>query len=431
MSTRQGIEIEEVLPESPAGKAGVKAGDVLIKVNGKYVSDVIDYCFFKDEYPLELQFKTGEEKTNAVLLKDERKDPGMALKHFPVKRCRNKCVFCFVAQLPKGLRKTLYVKDEDYRMSFLYGNYITMTNLSEKDRERIASQRLSPLYISVHATDRKIRNHLLGNPDAADILKELAFLRENKVRSHVQVVLCPGINDGDVLKKTLRDLYGFYPYVSSIAVVPVGLTAHRKVKVRPVLADDAEAALRTVLSFQRRFLKKHGDAIAFGADELYIKAGRTSFPALREYGDLPQIENGVGMVPVFINEAKRLKLKEPARKERYLTFTGQSFFPYLKKYLMEKLVKHGYEMTAVPVRNGFFGESVTVTGLLTGRDVVRALAPRANAHDILLVPDAVIREGGDMFLDDLTVSDVGKALGMKSRPFEAAPEGLLRALEGN
>lgn len=430
MSTKQGIEIEEVLHGSPAARAGIRTGDLLVKVNGNTVSDAIDYCFFKDDYPLRLEFETEEKTAKTLLLRDGNKEPGMALRHFPVRRCRNKCIFCFVSQLPKGLRKSLYVKDEDYRMSFLYGNYITMTNLSEKDRERIAGQRLGPLYISVHATDRKVRNYLLGNPEAGDILKELSFLRVNKIRSHVQIVLCPGINDGEVLKKTIRDLYGSYPYVSSIAVVPVGLTAHRKIKMRPVLREDAEKALQIVESFQKRFIKKHGDALVFGADELYIKAGRSAFPFLREYGLLPQIENGVGMVPLFLSEAKRLKPKAPVKRERYLTFTGMSFFPYLKKYLMDKLARSGYRITAAPVENRFFGASVTVTGLLTGRDAVRALAPHANSHDILLVPDTLIKEGGDMFLDDLTVADVGAALGIKAVIFEATPGGFLRMLEG-
>jgi putative radical SAM enzyme (TIGR03279 family) len=428
-----GIEVEEVAAGSPAAKAGVKAGDTLLKVNGNGVSDVIDYCFYKDEYPLRLTFESKEKKPKNILIREENGEPGVALRHFHVRSCRNKCLFCFVSQLPKGLRRTLYVKDEDYRMSFLYGNYITMTNLSQKDRQRIASQRLSPLYISVHATDRKIRNRLLGNPQAEDIMKELSFLKANKIRSHVQIVLCPGINDGEVLKKTIRDLYGFFPYVSSIAIVPVGLTAHRKIKMRPVLPEDAWEALKIIESFQKRFMKKHGQAIVFGADELYIKAASPAlagFPPLSEYGDLPQIENGVGLLPSFLHDAKRLKIKDPFKRGKYLTFTGLSFFPYLKKYLLDKLTKQGCQITVVPVENRFFGTSVTVTGLLTGRDVVRALAPLANSHDILLVPDTGIKEGGDVFLDDLTVADIGSALGIKTRTIEASVKGLSEAIRG-
>lgn len=423
----QGIRIEDVLPGSPAFKAGVSPGDVLLSVNGRRLSDIIDYYFYKGErYPPEFVFR---QSGRLALDVPEGEDAGLAPCHFNVKKCTNRCVFCFVSQLPPGLRKSLYVKDEDYRMSFLYGNYITMTNLTDKDKRRIAAQRLSPLYISVHSTERKLRNHLLGNPNAPDIMKELRLFRDNRLRAHAQIVLCPGLNDGEHLEKTIRDLYGFYPYVSSVAVVPVGLTAHRKKAMRPVGEKEAAEAIEAIGRLQRRFRKKHGDAIIYAADELYIKAG-AELPPLEDYGELPQIENGVGMTALFLSGAKRLRIAAPQRrKARYLTFTGRSFYPYLKTFV-ERLKARGHDITLVPVENRFFGLSVTVTGLITGRDVMGALSEHALAHDILLIPDAATREGGDVFLDDVSAADLEAGLGLKTRIIESTPRGLINALEG-
>ncbi|MBI5203683.1 MAG: DUF512 domain-containing protein, partial [Nitrospirae bacterium] len=354
---------------------------------------------------------------------------GITLKPFKIKRCTNNCIFCFVSQLPKGLRKSLYIKDEDYRMSFLYGNYVTLTNLSAQDKKRIAQQRLGPLYISVHSTNKAIRNALLGNPKAGDVLKELKFLKENKIRMHVQIVLCPGYNDDKELQRTIRDLYGFYPYVSSIAVVPVGITMHRKSRLIGVEKEDALRALDIIDSFQKRFRKKHGVSVVYGADELYIKGG-VNFPALSEYGELPQIENGVGMVPLFISQAKKIKAPQnPEKKKTSLTFTGTSFYPYLKKITDRLLEKEGININVIPVENTFFGKAITVTGLLTGRDVIRELSDKTDGHECLLIPDVVFRDGEDVFLDDISKKDVEDALGIKVKVIESAPEGIMKGME--
>lgn len=430
MRDKQGVVVEEVRPGSPAALAGVEKGDCLVSINSHPVSDSIDCLFYGsagDGQEMRMVLLRGGKRQAALLQMTEGEEPGLELGHFRVKTCRNKCIFCFVAQLPRGLRKTLYVKDEDYRMSFLYGNYITMTNLTARDRKRIAQQRLSPLYISVHSTNKALRNRMLGNPKAGDIMGDLRFLRENKIRMHVQIVLCPGLNDGRELERTIRDLYTLYPYLLSVAVVPVGLTAHRKTDVRPVQREDAEKALTIIDAFQKRFRKKHGDPIVYGADELYIKAGR-AFPPLKDYGDLPQVENGVGMVPLFQSRARRIK---PAKGSgaKYLTFTGVSFHPYLKKFT-DKLEKAGINITALPIENTFFGPSVTVTGLVTGRDVIRTLSDRAGEYDMLLIPDVVLREGKDVFLDNVTVGDVESVAGIKAKVVESTPEGLLREAAG-
>ncbi|MDA8091677.1 MAG: DUF512 domain-containing protein [Nitrospiraceae bacterium] len=430
---KTGVEIESVTAGSLAAKAGISAGDTLISINGNRISDLIDFFFHKDDCALEMEFR----KAGRVLLEvPEGGETGISLKHFPVKRCGNRCTFCFVSQLPKGMRKSLYLKDEDYRMSFIYGNYITMANLTDNDKKRIATQRLSPLYISIHSTDDAIRKLLLGNPAAPDIMKDLRFFRDNKLRAHTQIVLCPGINDGKSLAKTISDLYSFYPYVMSIAVVPVGLTAFSKSRLKPVGKEEAADALTIIDRFQKRFRKKHGENIVYGADELYIKAGGVPLPPLSEYGDLPQIENGVGLVPLFMHEAKRIYMHEAKKPghaapsgKKYLTFTGTSFYPYLAKFI-DKLKKQGHHITPVPVENRFFGPSVTVTGLLTGRDALKSLEDFAPSHDILLVPDTVVREGEDIFLDDVAVTDMEAALGIKSKLISATPQGLLEAVSG-
>lgn len=421
----KGIEVESISAGGPAQRAGLLAGDVILSVSGTPVSDEIDYMYCVSEPEASIEVRRGGDVLNLALKAAEGEGPGLVLKRFKIKTCRNNCVFCFVAQLPRGLRKTLYVKDEDYRMSFLHGNFITMTNLTESDKRRIAEQRLSPLYISVHSTDRKIRNKLLGNATAPDIMKELGFLKKNRIRMHVQIVLCPGYNDGKELAKTIRELYSLYPYLLSAAVVPVGLTEHRRLKLAPVGKEDAERALDIVSGFQKRFRKKHGDAVVYGADELYIKAGRP-FPPLRDYGDLPQTENGVGLVPLFLSQAKAVTIEKPGKK-KFITFTGMSFYPYLKKFV-DRLQKSGVHLEVVPVKNSFFGKSVTVTGLLTGRDVVRALAGKTQGRDVLLMPDVVLREEGSVFLDDLSVKDVENALSINVKVIEPVPEGLIKAL---
>src|SRR5208283_1501248 len=240
---------------------GLLPGDRIIRVNGHKIKDTIDLMFYSNES--DLHFAVSRKGTRHLFSvsreKNESVGLGIELKPFHIKSCSNNCIFCFVSQLPKGLRKSLYVRDDDYRMSFLYGNYLTMTNLSRQDKERIIAQRLSPLYISVHSTNTVIRNNMLGIPAAADVIREIRFLADNKIRMHVQIVLCPGYNDGKVLEQTLSDLSRFYPYVQSMAVVPVGLTVHRKKQLTAVKQEDALRALDTIHRFQNRFRRRHGE----------------------------------------------------------------------------------------------------------------------------------------------------------------------------
>lgn len=429
MHKDNGAEIETVRPDSRAQHAGITPGDIILSVNGHRVKDNIDFMFYKnDGNELDLYIKKKDKRLTFRLQAEEGQDTGIEIKSPKIKTCTNKCVFCFVNQLPKGLRRTLYIKDEDYRLSFLYGSYITLTNLSQQEKERIVAQRLSPIYISVHTTNTELRKLMLGNSKAGDVMKEISFFKENRIKMHCQIVLCPEFNDSKELQQTIRDLYKFYPFVASVAVVPVGLTAHRKTgaRLRPFEKNDAVMALEIIKPFQKRFLKKHGDALVYGADELYIKA-EADFPQLSEYGELPQLENGVGLVPSFINQARKIKIPQTAAKGRFLTFTGQSFYPYLLKFI-ERLRKNNIDIEVLPVENTFFGKSVTVTGLLTGRDILRKLSDIIKKDDTLLIPDIVMRDGDGVLLDDISQQDFDEVLGIKSLVIPSTSRGIINAV---
>ena len=428
MQSNKGITIESISPGSIAEAAGLRAGDVVCDINSLPMRDVIDFMFHKDEDQLSIGFRRDGAKRTISISSDSGADLGISFKPIKVKTCNNNCIFCFVKQLPRGLRKPLYIKDEDYRLSFLYGNYTTLSNITAEEKKRIIEQRLSPMYISVHTTNRALRNRMLGNPKAADILKELKFFADHKIKMHVQIVVCPGLNDARELQSTIQDLYKFYPYVSSIAVVPVGLTKHRKMRLTPISKDVALKTIDIVNAFQKRFRKKHGEAIVYCADEMFIKA-ETPFPSLQEYGELSQCENGVGMVPLFISQARRLKIpKTINNKNRVLTFTGTSFYPYLKKFISRLSDKEHLAVDVIPVKNRFFGETVTVAGLLTGRDVISALHDNTDKYQFLAVPDVVLREGDTLFLDNVSLQDVSEATGLQVVTTDGTPQGFIDTL---
>ncbi|TNF54075.1 DUF512 domain-containing protein [bacterium] len=418
--------ISSVSENSIAYEAGLEKGDVLLEMNGNPVRDVIDYMFYSREDVLNLKVQRGKSLLKLKIKKKERAGIGLELKPFRIRSCRNKCMFCFVNQLPKGMRRTLYVKDDDYRMSFLYGNYVTLTNLSAADKKRIISQRLRPLYVSVHTTNNDLRRKMLGNPKAPDILKEIRELTSHKIKIHTQIVLCPGFNDGDELKRTIKDLQKFYPYIASIAVVPVGITKYRKAQVKPVEKSDAIKVIDEVNLIRKRFKKRHGDPLVYLADEFYIKAGNP-FPSLRDYGDLPQVENGVGMVPLFLNSAKKLKIPKKIEPKKVAVFTGTAFMHYLKEFAEKLRGIEGLSLELFKVENRLFGQSVTVTGLLAGRDVLKAIVGKTRA-DCLLVPDIVLRDGKDVFLDNVTLKDIEESLGIEVIPIESTPAGLLKGI---
>lgn len=420
-----GVKIENVLPESSANRAGIKPGDRILSINRHTIKDALDLMFYGDGETLRFIIERDDKKISLNIQKNEQ-SLGIQLEPFRIKRCRNKCLFCFVDQLPEGLRKSLYIKDEDYRASFLYGNYITLTNLTKKDYERIKKLRLSPLYISVHAVDPEIRNSLLGNHDAPPIISELKKLANIKIKMHTQVVVCPGINDGEVLEKTISELYKLYPYVASVAVVPVGLTKYHKNGLKPVTKSEAQETIKIVEAFQKRFRRKTGFTFVYLGDEFYIKAEK-NFPPLNIYDDLPQFENGVGMVPLFIHRAMKLQISFLKLKKRFITFTGTSFYQYLVRFI-ERLKRRNIPIDVYPLKNNLFGETITVTGLLTGEDITKGLAPYTEPGDILLIPEVTMKDSEDKFIDNLTIKDIERILNVKALKIGIEPESLLKAL---
>jgi|Deesub1362A_J573_1020465.scaffolds.fasta_scaffold00271_45 putative radical SAM enzyme (TIGR03279 family) len=418
--------ISKVEEGSIAEEKGLKKGDTLLSINNHPVRDVIDYLFYSKEETLHLKINR-DNKTHTIMIKRRgNSDIGIEFRSFRIRRCRNRCIFCFVDQLPKGMRRSLYIKDDDYRMSFLYGNYITLTNLTPADRRRIAEQRLSPLYVSIHSTDNTIRRKMLGNPKAGDIIEGLRELTSYRIRIHGQIVVCPGINDGENLQKTLRELQRFYPYLQSVALVPVGLTRYRKGSIRPVNRDDALRVIEIAKDFRRKFKKRHGDPLVHVADEFYIKAG-VPFPSYKEYGDFPQIENGVGLVASFLASTKRLRLPKKLDETRVAVITGVSFAPYLEDFINRLRAIEGLSIDLIKVKNEFFGPSVTVTGLLTGKDIFKAVVGTTKA-ECLLVPDVTLKHDEPVFLDNVTIKDIEEGLGIHVIPVESTPEGLVRGI---
>jgi len=418
--------ITHVAEGTIAEQIGLEKGDVVLSINNHQVKDVIDYMFYSRENVLNLKIRR-DNKEHSFKVKNKNNAPiGFEIRQFRTKTCRNKCMFCFVKQLPKGMRKTLYLKDDDYRMSFLFGNYITLSNLSKKDKLRILEQKLSPLYISVHTTNNAKRRKMLGNPKAPDILNEINEFTSHKIRIHAQIVVCPGLNDGDELASTIKDLNKFYPYVASIAIVPVGLTKFSKSNIRPVKKEDAARIIDLIKSVRKRLKKRHGDPIVYIADEFYLKAD-LPFPSLKDYGDLPQVENGVGLIPQFIKSAKQIKIPKKLNPVNIATFTGASFFPYLEEFASKLRAAEGLNLDLFKVTNKFFGSTVTVAGLLTGKDILKAVMGKTKA-DCLLVPNVALRSGSGLFLDNVSLKDLEENLGIKVYPIEPTPEGLLEGI---
>jgi len=421
--------ILSVARNSPADKAGIRSGDRVISVNGNLIQDDLDLMFYTDEPVLQISFTRDGKRMKTTIYNEDLMEIGITLERLRIRTCNNNCIFCFVSQLPKGLRRPLYLKDEDYRMSFLYGNYVTLSNVTDQDRKRIIEQKMSPLYISVHTTNNTLRRTMLGNQKSPDIMKEIRSFTSNRIRFHAQIVLCPGFNDGMEMERTLRDLGKFYPYMLSIAVVPVGLTRYSKKEVRPLEKQDAINALGIIDTCRKRFQKKYGDPLVYAADELYIKA-ETGFPHLKEYGDLPQIENGVGMVPLFLHQSRYIRTAGHHFSEKKFTaLTGASFYPFLRNVSDKIVSRTSVKLDIVSVPNTLFGEAVTVTGLLTGRDIIRTLSKVNDRTDIVLIPDVVLRDSSDVLLDDVSIQEIGKATNLEIRVIEPSVAGLIKGME--
>jgi len=428
----KGLFIEAVETGSLADEAGLGPGDRLLAINGHRMRDVIDFGFHAGDEELLLEvLKASGEIWEIEAVREEGTSLGMRFRAPAPRRCGNACLFCFVDQLPRGLRRTLYVKDEDYRLSFLYGNFVTLSTLSKSAIRRILDQRLSPLYLSVHATEPELRRELLGNPAAPPILDIIRELLQGGITVHAQVVLCPGLNDGSHLERTVADLAAMHPGVASLAVVPVGLTRYRKLlpRLQPVTREYASGFVDEWRQRSKEIARELGVPFLFLADEFYLKAGKT-FPPLADYGDLPQVENGVGMIPIFQAESDEVLAGAERLGPATLTIvTGESPSAYLGRFVAELSDKTGVNMRLLPIRNTLFGDEVTVTGLVTGKDICAQLQG-SELGGLVMIPDVMLREGDGLFLDDVTIADVEKELEIGVCVFEATPAGLYAALKG-
>ena len=426
----QGLSIEGVAPGSIAEELGVRPGDRLLSINGHPVRDLIDFHYYDTDEELLIEIRSGDgEIWEAEIERDEGEPLGIIFRAPAPARCGNKCVFCFVHQLPRGLRKPLYVKDEDYRLSFLYGNYVTLANLTPEELARIKEQRLSPLYISVHVTEPAMRERMLGKTGLVPILEVLSALAEARISFHTQIVVCPGWNDGSLLERTVNDLVELYPALRSIAMVPLGLTSHRRGlhKLEPVTAVYADRFISAWEPAAEKLQARLDEPVLFLADEWYIKAGR-QFPPLASYADFPQLENGVGMIPLFLAEAAEvLAVAEPLPPRKVTVLTGESPFTYLTEFCRELSAKTGVSLQVIAVPNRLFGPQVTVTGLVAGQDIIAAVAGQ-DLGELVLIPDVMLKEGEGVFLDDLDIQSLSTALGRPVVVIESTPGGLHAAL---
>lgn len=417
-------KIISVDPGSPADRAGIVAGETLLTIDGTAVRDVLDYKFYGYDARLSLALLSQDGEQRTVEIRKREGEPlGLNFEHYlmdKMKRCSNKCVFCFIDQMPKGMRETLYVKDDDARMSFLLGNYITMTNLSEEDVQRVLRMHISPINISVQTTNPELRIKMLQNPKAGKALELLPRFAEGGITMNCQLVICEGMNDGDELRRSLDDLEALYPAVSSISVVPFGMTIHREglYPLKPTTKEGAEEMLDIVEAFALKCLEKHGTRLAWCGDEVYLKAGRP-LPDASYYEDFTQFENGIGMLPLF-SEEFRLALPDYAGQtpRPFCIATGKAASGMMDTLIDEaRKVCDNLSGTIYAIENVFFGSGVTVAGLITGHDLLEQLQGKELGERVLISAN-MLRDGGDVFLDDLTLSEVAEKLGVPVVPVE-------------
>lgn len=413
------LKILFVEPGSVGEEIGLEKGDALTHFDGKPIADVLDYEYYEgqEKFTVTVLAKSGE-SVDVDIEKDADETLGLTFEddcYLTPKACRNKCVFCFVDQMPRGMRKTLYFKDDDWRLSFAAGNYVTFTNLTQEEIDRICQKRFSPLYVSVHATDDVLRRCLLQNPTAADIIPLMKRFADSGVSMHTQIVLCPGLNDGDALAKSLDDLYALYPSVLSVAIVPVGLTKYREKLpfVRAVDKAKAKEVLRHTDKFAEKCLAETGDRFVYCSDEFYVVAEEDVLP-YEAYGDFGQIENGVGLLAKFRREFEEAADTFAAAKDKTFTIaTGESAYGFINSLTDTLKQKYGVRCDVRAVKNDFFGTSVTVTGLLTAGDILKNLDFGKNCGDVLLLSRSMLKEREDLFLDGMTLDEFTLKLGKK------------------
>lgn len=431
-------KIEAVAPGTPAYQAGVRPGEVLVAINGHPIVDVLDYKYYSYDAELELTLQEEGEERLVRLSKDVGEDLGLTFATYLMDRarsCANNCVFCFVDQMPKGMRDTLYFKDDDARLSFLMGNYITLTNLSRRELQRICDLHISPINISVHATDPEVRRVLLGNRkrggDCLNIMKDFA---KAGIVMNCQIVACPGLNDGEVLRQSMEDLAALYPQVKSVSVVPVGLTRHREglYPLRPYMPKEAQAVVAQVEAFGETCLAEKGSRIFWCSDEFYLQ-GELPLPADAFYEDYTQLENGVGMLRLLEVELHGATLGAPQNipVEPFSIATGVAAAPFLREIIDRAAAnchtKLDYQL--YPVVNHFFGETITVAGLLTGQDLLAALQGKELGTRVLIAQNT-LRHGETVFLDDMTLEELSQGLGVPVIPVSQDGFALFEAIFG-
>ncbi len=427
------VKIQGVTKGSAADRCGIKAGDTLITLNGHDIVDVLDYRFYQLEREVSVEFITEGKKKTAVARKPEYDELGLEFDTYLMDKehsCRNKCIFCFIDQMPKGMRDTLYFKDDDSRLSFLFGNYITLTNLSEHEIERIITMHISPVNISVHTTNPELRCMMMNNRFAGESLKAMKRFSEAGIDMNCQLVICPGINDGKELERSLSDLQEMG--VNSVAVVPVGLTDHREglYPLTPFDKDGAIAVLDIVDKFGNECVEKFGRRIIFASDELYIKAERP-IPDSEFYEDYPCLENGVGLIALQKEEFTFALEDAVADAEliRHKTIAcGVSAAPFLEELCV--MLKSKFPKVCVnvkPIVNNFFGRMINVSGLIVGQDLVSQLKNEQLGEEIL-IPVCMLRRDEDVFLDDVTVSQASEQLGVPVTAVQNTGEALLEAI---
>ncbi len=413
------VEVTGVVKNSAAYCAGVRKGDMLVSVNGHGIRDVLDYMFYSAEQSVVLVLKRGDKHIALKIVKSEYDDLGMEFQSFLMdnkQSCTNKCVFCFIDQMPPGMRETLYFKDDDARLSFLQGNYVTLTNMKDEDIDRIISMHLN-VNISVHTTNPELRCKMMNNRFAGEKLKYLKRLADADIGMNCQIVLCPGLNDGDELKRSLDDLGKLAPAVKSVAVVPVGLTKFREglYPLKLFDKDGAAETIRVIEEYQQKFLKDFGTRLVFPADEFYLTAG-LPIPDNDYYEDYPQYENGVGMLRSLEDEFSR-RMNEidvmPHKLRNVSIATGAAAYEFISELARSAEEKYpGLSCRVYKIINNFFGDTITVTGLLTGQDLAEQLLGKKLGGTLLLSESMVMR-GSDIFLDDMTVPQLEKKLNVK------------------